>query len=166
MFCCCCVLSRLDATELVRTFTIGQSCLHNTQYPTVNGPEECREVAFIGEDKHLTCSYNATRSADACESYDSSNAISRGGTISWCVQYGSIECLSFNGSSSDNNVTINGTLFSINDAGILYIPFVSSAMRSLNGRSNVNCSIFNSNNQLCSQEGLNLLISPIGEFHV
>lgn len=153
---------------------------------TVNVPE-CSDVAFVNEDKYLTCAGAGSHSGGSdgsgggrgvvplntgCEGYNASNVQSLGGTILWCVLHDSDTpfCV------DSENYTLThdeGSPLALNitSTGELYIPRVTTALKGVNlmlhGNNLVNCSIFNDQGERCGDEvRLDLIIFPVGKEYV
>lgn len=125
----------------------------------------CDDVAFVDDDKYLTCPYPSSDSTVApCEGYDASNAPSLGGTLVWCVFTTSRTQYCINNLNYTNTHLPESPVLPMNisDSGILYISRVNLDLRGKNG-STVNCSVFNSQGILCGASTLEIVIYTEGK---
>lgn len=119
---------------------------------SVNNPNpECREAAYMDDDKFLTCRFDSSIEANITDCLGSpvSDALSTGARVEWCLlSEGETICL--NSSLDESNVHGLPAL-NISNAGVLHIFSVTIAMKRLmSSNSNlVNCSFVNAQGQHC-----------------
>lgn len=145
------------------------------------GVPECSNIAFVNEDKFLTCpaSSSTVLPDSGCEGYNASSVQSLGGTIRWCILVSNTPfCV------TNHNVTATNSLelcslelcppLGISSAGVLHISRVTVAMRGTFSTSSgpvsndnlANCSILNQQGQLCGGARLELFIHLIGKIRI
>lgn len=137
------------------------------------GVPECRDIAFLNEDKFFTCPLSSSNVTE-CEGYTASNTQSKGGTIEWCIRTGSRTTYCVNSDNFTAALSPELPLLNISGMGMLHISPVTVALRTVistdtGAKANnnvVNCSIFNREYQLCGTARLEVVIPIIGKAHV
>lgn len=124
-------------------------------------------MAFVDEDKYLACSPDSLSStaippSPGCEGHNATSVQSLGGTIEWCLldETDTSSCVTNNNFSVTHQdsrlIPLN-----ISSTGVLHISRVTLRLRqqvSPITNNLANCSIYNSEGQLCDKVRLELFI--------
>ena len=149
----------------------------------VNRPE-CSDVAFVDDEKYISCEVEVGGEETGCEGYSAQTALSLGGDVEWCIFTGdnvAPECFCINATSfiSSDAPTLPSDLgrLNISSTGVLYIPNVNVEMRggsenaerpaSCETRVRVDrpatCTVFHEEGRVCQSYSPDILIFQPGK---